>query len=433
MMHRLKSLFLPILLCLGCAASYSFIENRAYQTSGAPSVAARSFPAAPIASTTASEIAVDCAIGDDLYHLSGGFLHHVGSRNWDKVIATKDYDYPQICAADDGHVFVPSPDKYNEHGGPRLFAFTLKGSRLWSASPAGNIDVMALTENGGVVASETLGDPPVHFLEKFSSAGKSLWRIATEEVLLAVGPDGMILSRRNQGGLVARQPNGIERWVSNPTTSDISAPSFDSHGNIYVTDWEGIFALDSRGVMRWQRTAPLLRGGGSPSNDTIMENAMLGGGALNNQPAIADDDTIYLAARSLYAFTQAGELKWVFTPETQFFYSSGESTYFNRPPILAQDGTIYITTYDHQVYAIDNRGNALWRESGGRYDRFTTLYLGPKGDLHLMDLAADPHTFNAMHPRHVVFASLSHGPLMRHAWPTQNHDFGNTRRRKEGE
>jgi outer membrane protein assembly factor BamB len=443
-MRFLTLLLWPILLCWRCEAPDPFIKDLGHQSSGAPRVTAGPLPAAPIASATATQIAIDCAVGSHVFYLSGGFLHHVGRKKWDKVIARKDYDYPHICAADDGRVLVPVPDKHSEHGGARLFAFTLDGRRRWSASPAANIDVLALTESGEIVASETLDKPgrgsPVHFLEKFSSAGKSLWRITTgasvtiEEILLAVGPDGTIYSRRHQGGLVARQRNGIERWISNPTTSDISAPSFDSHGNIYVTDWQGIYALDSRGVLRWKRTALTLHPGGLESNDkTIMENAMMGSGARTNQPAIADDDTIYLAARSLYAFTQAGELKWVFTPETHFAYSDGESTYLNRTPILAQDGTIYITTYDHQVYAIDKSGKPLWREPGEQWDYGTTLYLAPNGDLRLMHSGADPSYFARVRARDVVFATRDHGPLMRHAWPTQNHDFGNSRRRKEGE
>lgn len=447
MMQNLKSLSWLLGLYLLCEGAYFFVGNRIHgglQPLPVAPVAAYSFPAAPIERATDAGFSLDCAAGNELISFSAGSIHHEGASRWEKVLATRDYDYPSMCVCDEaGNVFVAMQDKYNEHGGAAVLAFAPDGKQLWSTSLAGNmVDVMALAGADEIVVSESLYKPGQtgHFLERVSGNGNSLWRVPTSDVLLAVGPDGSIFCRRNQGGLVAHQEDGLERWASNPTTSDISAPAFDSHGNIYVTDWQGIYALDSRGVLRWERTALMGQPSGMPMDTDkdkgerkIMANAVMGGGAGINQPAIADDDTVYLAARSLYAFTQDGRLKWTFTPETHFRYGDSANTYFNRTPMLAQDGTIYITTYDHQLYAVTKDGKPLWRHSGAEFDGFGSLYLAPDGLLHLAHMVTNPQSLTQMHPRHLIFATREHGPLMKHAWPTLNHDFGNSRQRPKGD
>jgi outer membrane protein assembly factor BamB len=216
----------------------------------------------------------------------------------------------------------------------------------------------------------------------------------------------------------------MERFATSPTTSDISSPALDGTGNIYLTNFHGVYALDRRGVLRWKRTAPRMGDGATAAEGAVLEGAIVSG-APEREPAIAADGTVYFAAGSLFAFNPEGVLQWQFTPETLHDRGDQRPTFFDRTPILARDGTIYLTTSDGQVYALTSTGTPLWRFGGAKNELLLSVYLDSQGDLQVVQERLGIRTDRQL----VVFNSAEHGPLMPNAWPTRFHDFGNARHR----
>lgn len=84
------------------------------------------------------------------------------------------------------------------------------------------------------------------------------------------------------------------------------------------------------------------------------------GGTVESSPAIADDGTIYVGSydNNLYAVTPDGNLKWQF-PTGDKIESS---------PAIAADGTIYVGSVDCRFYAVKPNGELKWKYDDPAYD-----------------------------------------------------------------
>jgi outer membrane protein assembly factor BamB len=74
---------------------------------------------------------------------------------------------------------------------------------------------------------------------------------------------------------------------------------------------------------------------------------------LSSSPAIASDGTIYIGSwdNNLYAVNPNGTLKWTFPT----------GSYISSSPAIDSDGIIYIGSWDHNVYAVNpNDGSLKW-------------------------------------------------------------------------
>ena len=74
-------------------------------------------------------------------------------------------------------------------------------------------------------------------------------------------------------------------------------------------------------------------------------------------PAIGGDGTIYVGSsdHALYAINPDGSLKWTYTTGDTIFDS----------PAVGGDGTIYIGSSGHTLYAINPDGSLKWSYSEG--------------------------------------------------------------------
>jgi hypothetical protein len=124
-------------------------------------------------------------------------------------------------------------------------------------------------------------------------------------------------------------------------------PSLDSYGNIYFIADSGktyqfgpseklkLYSLDNNGGFRW-------------SKDISGVTNLAGMKCL----AIAEDNTIYAAGDSLFAFDINGNKKWS-------YYNTYIPGGVIQAPVLDPDGNIYFSTYN-QVYSIDKNGMERW-------------------------------------------------------------------------
>jgi len=99
------------------------------------------------------------------------------------------------------------------------------------------------------------------------------------------------------------------------------------------------------------------------------------GNAVFSSPAIAQDGTIYVGScdHYLYAINPDGSLKWKF--KTGNWVSSS--------PAIARDGTIYVGSWDDYLYAINPGGSLKWKfktgfliESSPAIAQDGTIYVG---------------------------------------------------------
>lgn len=143
---------------------------------------------------------------------------------------------------------------------------------------------------------------------------------------------------------------------------------------------------DSPGIIKWRLlVGPFSIDGGIAidkdgvlyfgSNDFYMNAAYLNGtmkwrrymgentgGFVETTPAIAADGTIYVGCwnKYMYAFNPDGTVKWAYNCRSIISYGS---------PVIADDGTIYITTNDpeNSLIAFTPNGAELWRYHTGWY------------------------------------------------------------------
>ncbi|MHB0870067.1 MAG: outer membrane protein assembly factor BamB family protein, partial [Chloroflexota bacterium] len=74
--------------------------------------------------------------------------------------------------------------------------------------------------------------------------------------------------------------------------------------------------------------------------------------------AIGLNNTVYLAAgmAGVYAIdSRTGQMKWLFSP-----WNTGHETWVEFPPTVASDGTLYLTSENDYIYALNPDGSILW-------------------------------------------------------------------------
>ena len=83
-----------------------------------------------------------------------------------------------------------------------------------------------------------------------------------------------------------------------------------------------------------------------------MKWAFKTGGAVFSTPAIGSDGTIYVGSYddNLYAINPDGSKKWAFKTADRVSSS----------PAIGTDGTIYVGSWDENLYAINPDGSKKW-------------------------------------------------------------------------
>ena len=110
------------------------------------------------------------------------------------------------------------------------------------------------------------------------------------------------------------------------------------------------------------------------------------GSTINSSPVIDKNGTIYVGSddHNLYAFNPDGSLKWTFTTNDQVYSS----------PAIAGDGTIYVGSLDHYVYAINPNGSLKWNYlTGGAI--YSSPTVGNDGTIYIGSYDAKLYAINA--------------------------------------
>ena len=123
-----------------------------------------------------------------------------------------------------------------------------------------------------------------------------------------------------------------------------------------------------------------------PSNDGTLRWRFKTQGGILSTPAIAADGTVYITSVDgrLYAVDKKGTKKWAFATDRKLFSS----------PAVGTDGTVYFGTEDLKLYAINPNGTLKWTFAAGDAVRATPV-IGADGTVYV---ATHNGTLYALHP-----------------------------------
>jgi outer membrane protein assembly factor BamB len=226
-------------------------------------------------------------------------------------------------------------------------------------------------------------------LARLSLAGQVQWQ---QE--LGVTPVGIAIAAENvgeprlfvatsQGEVLALSAKGHLIWRERLGQKIATAPVLLAHGGaqlVLVGDGDGrLLALDgTSGAVRWQRQLVERLASATMQPDTPLIAA---------PPLVTDDGTMYLGGRdgSLTALTPDGAVLWR--------YASGSD--ISATPTLAPDGTLLVGLYDERLIALDRQGRVSWQiELKGAVRGPSAL--GPDGRLYVPTVGG---VFYAFAPR----------------------------------
>jgi len=214
--------------------------------------------------------------------------------------------------------------------------------------------------------------------------GVELWRFRAEiaiESSPAIDKDGIIYFGSNEHYLHALYPNGTEKWRADCGHWVSSSPAISDDGTIYVGSWDDhLYAINPNGTRKWRFYTDDIWSSPVVDEEGIVYFGVLGPGtnigrayalypngtekwhfdtgfSIYSSPAIGKDGTIYFASEhkdnTLYAlYRNNGTMKWSF--------GFGD---WPGDPSIADDGTIYIPSWDDYLYAIYPNGTLRWRHS----------------------------------------------------------------------
>lgn len=274
-----------------------------------------------------------------------------------------------------------------------LRAYSRTGDLKWTVPTDEHSSRLALARDG---TSYLISMPSNsgRYLTAYNADGTLRWRTKIggfewEPGPPAIGSDGTIYlysGVQSDPGIVAFTPQGERRWAAG-TSAAVSKIVVASDGRILAIVPSGnLIAFDSNGHRLWSFYS--------------------GGGTQDDGLAVAEDGTAYFASRFVFALDGLGKTKWVF--KSELTYTQGD--YLLDDPVIADDGTVYVSSFDHQLYAVTPDGRKKWIFKGAVLALPDKIMLTSNGILRT---------------QHGWFA-VSSG-LATRGWPAANHDSRNSR------
>ena len=263
-----------------------------------------------------------------------------------------------------------------------LYAINPDGSLKWRFATQGGVFSSAAIGPDGTIYFGSL-DNSLYALEDHGSYAHLKW--ATPLVFWiysspVIGADGTIYVGCLDFHLYAIDPGGSIKWKYGTDWCVFSSPAIGSEGEIYFgSKDERLFAMEDSvtyGKLRWSYAA----------------GTFYDGHLVDSSPAIGSDGTIYVGTDPygaagqtpvpvdtvFFAINPDGSLKWKFVME-----DGVESS-----PTIGPDGTVYVGSYDGNLYAIRDAGDegvlewtfptGGWVDGSPTVDGCGTIYVGSR-------------------------------------------------------
>jgi|GEM_PF-999039 len=186
-----------------------------------------------------------------------------------------------------------------------------------------------------------------------------------------LAPDGSLIIVSESGTVWRLNSSGVEKDKL-IGSSGVNTPSFAADGTLYVTTSTSLYAIGSDKTHKWTKdydkgvgSSPAIGRGGmvvihtndgflraiAPSGDELWSTAVPGNSL--SSPSIAADGTIYIGStdHNLYAVSSStGAIKWK--------YDLGGT--IHASPAIGDDGTVYIGSLASSLYAVTSSGALSW-------------------------------------------------------------------------
>ena len=176
-----------------------------------------------------------------------------------------------------------------------------------------------------------------------------------------VDKDGTIYTN-NGNVFTAMNPDGSKKWEQITSTRVVSSPMIAEDGTIYVPGGR-FYAFNPDGSLKWKFD--------------------LGNNGFTPSPALGSDGTIYAyynIEEELYAINPDGTLKW----KTVNMFNSSINN--GGGVMIDKKGQIYVITYDGYVYALNKKGELLWKRERLKSDSYAdgTYGISPDGMIYVI-------------------------------------------------
>lgn len=231
----------------------------------------------------------------------------------------------------------PMPRYNTQHTGRSPFVGPVELPMLkWSFSPEGcfigNPFVPFVAANGTVYYA-WLCRPGQLYAVKPDGSVKWIYEAEAEVSVASIGTDGTIYARGSgyqgiYGVLYAINPDGTLKW------------KYDTEIDVLLIDANGTIFGEAGGLLHIISSDGRLKDSITPPRDDMLYSSM----------SMGVDGTIYSGFERLYAWSADGTVKWM--------YDTGGNIY--SPPVIGDNGTIYIISERARLHAINSDGTMKW-------------------------------------------------------------------------
>jgi len=217
----------------------------------------------------------------------------------------------------------------------------------------------------------------------------------------AIDKNGVLYLPANDHYLYALNPDGSLRWRYNINHWGTDSPALAEDGTIYVCSLDNhLYAINPDGTLKWRFNAldNIIQSSPMIGEDGTVYFGICGPGfdigrvyAVNPDgtekwhtdvgdyvyctPAIGDDGTVYITSNDWYLYAlnpDNGSVKW------KFRTGAGE-------PSIGADGTIYVPSHNHYLFAVNPDGTLQWKTEIGTGSSDTPA-IGNDGTIYIGEL-----------------------------------------------
>jgi len=286
--------------------------------------------------------------------LSNNFfaLNPDGSEKWSYPVHVYFNLWTSPAIGPDGTIYIgsesypPGQNVKQEFGG-RLYALNPDGTLKWryDTDSSGFGNPPAIGSDGTIYTSGGDWDQEkqafTYAIFAFNPDGSVKWKFKPDAVVEGsptIAEDGTIYVGTKNGKFYALNPDGSQKWIFQAGGGISALAAIGKDGTIYIGSWDGNFyALNPEGKELWRFDV-------KQGRDPKLFETQSGKETITSSAAIANEGTIYFGdgVDTFYALDLNGTEKW---------HYSTRGAGFSASPAIGKDGTVYIASVDHKVYA----------------------------------------------------------------------------------